>query len=87
MEFLQNPPPWRSLCEELVPHSEYAIVNASICESGNQTTEDSAVMAAETPPAFCHFQPEAEMVSREVKGNLPKTLVCHDMANGYHDDR
>ncbi|XP_048482903.1 cytosolic endo-beta-N-acetylglucosaminidase [Plutella xylostella] len=86
MEFLQNPPPWRSLCEELVPHSEYAIVNASICESGNQSAEDSAVMTAETPPAFCHFQPEAEMVSREVKGNLPKTLVCHDMANGYHDD-
>ncbi|XP_038212048.1 uncharacterized protein LOC119832451 isoform X2 [Zerene cesonia] len=77
--FLQDPPPWRTLCKELKPHSATAIKNINI----NKCPEN---ILLESPQAFCHFDPEAEDVKREDKKKLPKTLVCHDMANGYHDD-
>ncbi|KAG6458328.1 cytosolic endo-beta-N-acetylglucosaminidase [Manduca sexta] len=78
LSFLEDPPPWRSLCKELTPHSELSIRNTDI----NKQT----FSVLEAPETFCHFNPDAEEVRRHDAKTLPKTLVCHDMANGYHDD-
>lgn len=77
--FLENPPPWRTLCKELTPHSKSMLKNRLI--NNNMDT------FLDTPETFCHFDPDAEEVIRQDEDTLPKTLVCHDMANGYHDDR
>lgn len=77
--FLQEPPPWRTLCKEITPHSKDLIKNSEINPSISATME--------MPQTFCHFNPDTEDVKRHEEKNLPKTLVCHDMANGYHDDR
>ncbi|CAG9584304.1 unnamed protein product [Danaus chrysippus] len=77
--FLQNPPAWRTLCTDLVPHSESVVRNIKI----NPFFGENLL---ETPQTFCHYDPEAQEVEREERRRLPKTLVCHDMANGYHDD-
>lgn len=83
-EFLLNPPAWRSLCIDLQPHSEYLIKNSELILTGDTSN-------LEKTPAFCHFDPDNEdnnvHLSRFKEDSLPKTLVCHDMANGYHDDR
>lgn len=85
-EFLLNPPAWRSLCIELQPHSEYQIKNSELIVIGDISNVD-----LEKTSAFCHFDPDYEdnivRLSRFKEDSLPKTLVCHDMANGYHDDR
>ncbi|CAB3254046.1 unnamed protein product [Arctia plantaginis] len=78
--FLDNPPPWRTLCKDLIPHSKSIIRNIEhrqFCEP-----------ELESPETFCHFDPDSnEPVRYDVTvKKLPKTLVCHDMANGYHDD-
>lgn len=78
--FLIDPPPWRNLCKELTPHSKYKIRNMDLNIHHYEPT-------LETPDSFCHFNPDAEDVVRHDENTLPKTLVCHDMANGYHDDR
>lgn len=77
--FLENPPPWRTLCKELTPHSESMLKNIEV-NIHHHTSLDS-------PETFCHFDPDAEDVIRHEEKTLPKTLVCHDMANGYFDDR
>ncbi|CAH1645788.1 unnamed protein product [Spodoptera littoralis] len=76
--FLENPPPWRTLCQEMTPHSDYLIRNIEI------NNKDSWSLMR--PENFCHFDPDLEDVKRYESKSLPKTLVCHDMANGYHDD-
>ncbi|CAH0701499.1 unnamed protein product [Spodoptera exigua] len=78
MLFLENPPPWRTLCKEMTPHSDYLIRNIEI------NNKDSWSLLR--PENFCHFDPDLEDVKRYESKSLPKTLVCHDMANGYHDD-
>lgn len=36
---------------------------------------------------FCHLEPYSELdVRRHEEKDVSKVLVCHDMANGYHDD-
>lgn len=78
--FLENPPPWRTLCQELRPHSEYFIRNIEVNRNSNY-------QSLETPETFCHFNPDAEEPNRYHGKKLRKTMVCHDLANGYHDDR
>ncbi|CAF4953639.1 unnamed protein product [Pieris macdunnoughi] len=77
--FLQDPPAWRTLCKELQPHSEKVIRNKIV-------NRDLGEILLESPQVFCHMEPDAENVRREDRKTLPKTIVCHDMANGYHDD-
>ncbi|CAH2236503.1 uncharacterized protein LOC120629640 [Pararge aegeria] len=77
--FLQDPPVWRSLCKKITPHSQNAIRNCDV----NKFFGENLL---ETPQTFCHYEPEAEDIERHDRKKLPKTLVCHDMANGYHDD-
>lgn len=79
MMFLKDPPPWRSLCKELTPHSGYKINNMDI--------NNRPDIYLDEPLTFCHYSPDAEDPLRSDGQRLPKTLVCHDMANGYHDDR
>ncbi|XP_021197467.3 uncharacterized protein LOC110381450 isoform X1 [Helicoverpa armigera] len=79
MLFLENPPPWRTLCKELTPHSDQVIRNIEI-------NRHSLYRTLEKPENFCHFDPDADEVKRHDSKDLPKTLLCHDMANGYHDD-
>lgn len=82
--FLQNPPAWRSLCKELTPHSPRKIKNLE-CNKHEGVSRFSIV---DGPEVFCHLvDPDAEEVQQHDEKTLPKTLVCHDMANGYHDDR
>lgn len=85
-EFLLNPPAWRSLCVDLQPHSKYQIKNLELIPN-----RDVSFIELEKTPTFCHFDPDNEhesvRSSRFDEHSLPKTLVCHDMANGYHDDR
>lgn len=78
--FLQDPPAWRTLCKELQPHSKNVIRNINV-------NRNLGEIILESPQTFCHIQPDAENVKREDRKALPKTIVCHDMANGYHDDR
>lgn len=78
--FLQDPPAWRSLCKKITPHSETVVKNCDV----NKLFGDNIL---EAPQTFCHYVSEAEAVERYDRKQLPKTLVCHDMANGYHDDR
>ncbi|XP_050671158.1 cytosolic endo-beta-N-acetylglucosaminidase [Leptidea sinapis] len=80
--FLQDPPPWRTLCNPLKVHSNNAVKNINI----NQNSHSKGIL--ESPQAFCHLTENtvAGDAKREVKKSLPKTIVCHDMANGYHDD-
>ncbi|CAK1595706.1 unnamed protein product [Parnassius mnemosyne] len=79
--FLQDPPSWRTLCTELRPHSDQAIRNKDINKDFGETF-------LETPQTFCHYKSETEvkLIKRHEIKKLPKTLVCHDLANGYHDD-
>ncbi|XP_052740124.1 uncharacterized protein LOC112051438 isoform X2 [Bicyclus anynana] len=79
--FLQDPPAWRSLCKKIIPHSPNAIRNCDL----NQNFGENIL---ETPQSFCHYEPQTEDIDVEHhdRKKLPKTLVCHDMANGYHDD-
>ncbi|KPJ18305.1 Cytosolic endo-beta-N-acetylglucosaminidase [Papilio machaon] len=80
LEFLKDPPSWRTLCTELKPHSQQAIRNVDI-------NKDFGKTFLETPQTFCHYMTDTEdLVERQSIKKLPKTLVCHDMANGYHDD-
>lgn len=80
--FLHDPPSWRSLCVELQPHSENVVKNSEV----HNKIKD---ISLENPLTFCHLY-ENDSGGRDVKRHegkkLPKTLVCHDMANGYHDD-
>lgn len=87
--FVKNPPSWRTLCVELKEHSEYAIRNEDIPQPllSNPSLSAENYKNFEHPPIFCHFTPEIEKVKRHKIKKLPRTLVCHDMANGYHDDR
>ncbi|XP_075973247.1 cytosolic endo-beta-N-acetylglucosaminidase [Anticarsia gemmatalis] len=80
MKFLENPPPWRTLCKEITPHSNFVIRNIEC----NKYYEPSL----EKPENYCHFDPDVEAPTRYdiTEKKLPKTLVCHDMANGYHSD-
>ncbi|XP_063533673.1 uncharacterized protein LOC134743973 [Cydia strobilella] len=82
-EFLNNPPVWRSLCIDLRPHSDMVIRNLDIVRQ-NQGSDHEIELVR--PEAFCHFDLDKQDVKRHKRKNLPKTLVCHDMANGYHDD-
>lgn len=76
--FVDNPPAWSSLCKELNPHSKYAIRNVEVIEK----------YAGINVKNFCHFNLTSEFdVKRQERSQLSKVLVCHDMANGYHDDR
>ncbi|KAJ8727821.1 hypothetical protein PYW08_016206 [Mythimna loreyi] len=79
MLFLENPPPWRTLCQEMTPHSDLLIRNMEI-------HRNSEYHSLERPENYCHYDPEKDDVERHEAKSLPKTLVCHDMANGYHDD-
>ncbi|CAK1546890.1 unnamed protein product [Leptosia nina] len=79
LRFLQDPPAWRTLCRELKPHSKSAIKNINVNKSFGE-------ILLESPQTFCHLEPDAENVKRDDRKLLPKTIVCHDMANGYHDD-
>lgn len=85
-EFLLNPPAWRSLCVDLQPHSKYQIKNSELIRP-----TDVLNIEPEKTPTYCHFDPDNEdeniRSSRFEGDSLPKTLICHDMANGYHDDR
>lgn len=85
-DFLLNPPAWRSLCVDLQPHSKYQIKNSELIRN-----RDVMHIELEKTPTFCHFDPDDEddnvRLARFEGHSLPKTLVCHDMANGYHDDR
>ena len=78
--FMQDPPSWRSLCVELKPPSDYVVKNTDINKFFGKNL-------LETPQTFCHYDPETEEIERHKRKDLPKTLICHDMANGYHDDR
>ncbi|KAM3956952.1 cytosolic endo-beta-N-acetylglucosaminidase [Aphomia sociella] len=78
LTFLENPPSWRSLCKELHLHSKKIIKNIEL----NRHYK----VDLDSPHIFCHFDPDADDVERHNEKDLPKTLVCHDMANGYHDD-
>lgn len=80
--FLQNPPPWRSLCKDLQPHSKYKLKNIE-----HNRHEGVIRTLLDGPESFCHYDPDADEPERHDEKSLPKTLVCHDMANGYHDDR
>lgn len=80
MLFLENPPPWRSLCKGMTPHSKNLIRNVEI-------NKNYAFRTLDIPEHFCHFDPDSEEVKRYESKSLRKTLVCHDMANGYHEDR
>lgn len=80
MLFLENPPPWRTLCQELTPHSDFVIRNIEV-------SRHSETISLERPETFCHYDPDSADANRYEVKSLPKTLVCHDMANGYHDDR
>ncbi|XP_049868632.1 uncharacterized protein LOC126368616 [Pectinophora gossypiella] len=78
-EFMLNPPAWRTLCEPLRPHSKYLIKNSEV----NPNFEG---ITLEKPQSFCHFDLDADETPRHPEDQLPRTLLCHDMANGYHDD-
>ncbi|KAL4720943.1 hypothetical protein ACJJTC_002835 [Scirpophaga incertulas] len=78
--FLQHPPPWRTLCQELQQHSKYLVRNIDLVTSTKTLTTDYCT------DTFCHVDPDTEDIERHADRKLPKTLVCHDMANGYHDD-
>lgn len=80
MKFLENPPPWRTLCKEMTPHSKYVIENKNIVLINEPSLE--------IPATYCHFDPDMEAPIRSdvTEKKLPKTLVCHDFANGYHED-
>ncbi|XP_061713792.1 cytosolic endo-beta-N-acetylglucosaminidase isoform X2 [Cydia pomonella] len=82
-EFLNNPPVWRSLCIDLRPHSDFVVRNLDIVRQNHGSDHE---VELERPEAFCHFDLDKQDVKRHRRKNLPKTLVCHDMANGYHDD-
>lgn len=82
--FLENLPPWRSLCKELNPHSKQLIKNEDL-KKGLRSVVSRVFQ--DGPETFCHFDPDADEGERKDEKSLPKTLVCHDMANGYHDDR
>ncbi|XP_063619019.1 cytosolic endo-beta-N-acetylglucosaminidase [Cydia splendana] len=82
-EFLNNPPAWRSLCIDLRPHSNVVIRNLDIVRQNEGSDHE---VEPERPEAFCHFDLDKQDVKRHRRKTLPKTLVCHDMANGYHDD-
>lgn len=78
---LENPPPWRSLCIELKPHSEFVISNTSISQNKQEIQLDCTMN-------FCHFDTETEKKPElKERKKLPKAMVCHDYANGYHDDK
>lgn len=77
--FLEYPPPWWTLCKELTPHSESLIRNIEINRNFN-------FRSLESPEIYCHYDPDAEDVRRYHGKSLRKTMVCHDLANGYHDD-
>lgn len=79
MTYVKNLPPWASLCKELTPHSEFKIRNMDIHKQSEIYLDE--------PQTFCHINSDAEDPPRTESIHLPKTLVCHDMANGYHDDR
>lgn len=79
--FLEQPPAWRTLCKELTPHSKNKLKNMEIINS------NYGDIRLETPATFCHYDPDEEDVVRYNEDTLSQTLVCHDMANGYHDDR
>ncbi|CAH0398116.1 unnamed protein product [Chilo suppressalis] len=79
--FLQDPPAWRTLCNDLQPHSKYLVKNSSLVGEEVNFSEPG-------PATFCHFDADDNLANeiRVEEERLPKTLVCHDMANGYHDD-
>lgn len=78
---LESPPPWRSLCVELKPHSKFAIKNRSLLQNNQEIQLDCTM-------DFCHLEPEVEKKPKlEDRKKLPKAMVCHDYANGYHDDK
>lgn len=80
LSFLQEPPSWSSLCIEIKPHSTNMVRNNDI----NKFFGENLL---ETPQTFCHNERGTEEeVERVDRKKIPKTLVCHDMANGYHDD-
>lgn len=79
MLFLENPPPWRTLCKEMTPHSDLLIRNIEI-------NKHNVYYSLDKPESFCHFDPDLDEVERHESKTLPQTLVCHDMANNYHDD-
>lgn len=81
LDFVNNPPVWKSMCKDLKTHSEHSIRNCEEKSCFSQVILENAL-------AYCHFDPDLdEAPSRHKRCHLPKTLVCHDMANGYHDDR
>ncbi|CAH2106840.1 unnamed protein product [Euphydryas editha] len=80
LSFLQEPPSWGSLCTDIKPHSINMVRN-------NDVNKFFGENLLETPQTFCHYDRESEEeVERIDRKKIPKTLVCHDMANGYHDD-
>lgn len=80
LSFLHEPPSWSSLCIDLKPHSINMVRNNDI----NKFFGENLL---ETPQTFCHYERGMEKeVERVDRKKIPKTLVCHDMANGYHDD-
>ncbi|GBP36324.1 Cytosolic endo-beta-N-acetylglucosaminidase [Eumeta japonica] len=82
LEFVENPPSWRSLCVELKPHSTYVIKNVEIHNNPANFSNSSKSRF------YCHFDTEEQQVQvkHHEEQKVAKTLVCHDMANGYHDD-
>ncbi|KAJ2945817.1 hypothetical protein O0L34_g4721 [Tuta absoluta] len=78
--FLLNPPAWRTLCQPIVPHSSSVVKNSEVIENNISSIH------LEKQETFCHFNPERPGVTHCQEKDLPKLLVCHDMANGYHDD-
>ncbi|XP_004922019.1 uncharacterized protein LOC101738110 [Bombyx mori] len=85
ISFLEDPPAWSTLCKEMTPHSKALIKNTEVNKSKPHST--IASFQIQTTEDFCHFNPDTENETlRHDKKKTPKTLVCHDMANGYHDD-
>lgn len=73
-EFMADPPKWGRLTSTRSRRSR-AVPNSSLYVEGHA----------------CHVPPHDGSLSSEASAgpdeDLPKTLVCHDMKNGYHDDR
>lgn len=69
--YMKNPPFWAQLVIPLAKRSK-AVKNFDLYQGLK----------------VCHISKDAlNIPARYEYGSLPKTLICHDMKNGYHDDR
>lgn len=72
--YMENPTYWAQLVIPIEKRSR-VVKNFDLYDGGNVCHISKATMEMPALPARYEY------------GSLPKTLVCHDMKNGYQDDR